>query len=140
MAASKVAIVTGAGSGIGRASALALQSAGYSVALAGRRIAELEKTRRHGKSIRRQNVSGSHRCQRPAVRHSLFAQGSRTVRPSRCPLQHAGLNAPGIPIEDLPYETWTAIVNVNLTGAFLCAQAAFKQMKDQNPRGGPPHQ
>jgi NAD(P)-dependent dehydrogenase (short-subunit alcohol dehydrogenase family) len=129
----RIAIVTGAGSGIGRASALALQAAGYAVVLAGRRAAELEKTAAQAGGntlVVPTDVSD------PNSVNALFARTKEVYRRLDVLFNNAGLNAPGIPIEDLPYETWTAIVNVNLTGAFLCAQAAFRMMKDQTPRGG----
>jgi Short-chain alcohol dehydrogenase of unknown specificity len=136
MAASRIAIVTGAGSGIGRASALALQSAGYSVALAGRRIAELEKTAAMASPSGGKMLPVRTDVSDPLSVNALFAQVAEQFGRLDVLFNNAGLNAPGVPIEDLPYETWSAIVNVNLTGAFLCAQAAFKMMKDQIPRGG----
>ena len=135
-ATSRIAIVTGAGSGIGRASALALQSAGYSVALAGRRIAELEKTAAMANPSGGKMLPVRTDVSDPLSVNALFGQVIEQFGRLDVLFNNAGLNSPGIPIEDLPYETWTAIVNVNLTGAFLCAQAAFKLMKDQIPRGG----
>ena len=132
----RIALVTGAGSGIGRASALALQSAGYSVALAGRRPAELEKTAALANPSGGKMLAVATDVSKPESVNALFAAVKATFGRLDVLFNNAGLNAPGIPIEDLPFETWSAIVNVNLTGAFLCAQAAFKMMKDQNPRGG----
>ncbi len=132
----RIALVTGAGSGIGRAASLALQAAGYSVVVAGRRAEPLEKT------IAMANGSGGKMLAVPAdvaspeSVNALFARVKETFGRLDVLFNNAGLNAPGIPIEDLPFETWSAIVNVNLTGAFLCAQAAFRLMKDQEPRGG----
>ena len=132
----RIALVTGAGSGIGRAAALALQAAGYSVVLAGRRGAELEKTAamadKSGGAMRAVPTDVS----QPESVNALFARIKQEFGRLDVLFNNAGLNAPGIPIEDLTFEQWTAIVNVNLTGAFLCAQAAFKLMKEQNPRGG----
>src|SRR5436190_10649672 len=132
----RIALVTGAGSGIGRAAALALQAAGYSVVLAGRRKTELEKTAamatESGGVMRAVPTDVS----QPDSVNALFAGIKQEFGRLDVLFNNAGLNAPGIPIEDLTFEQWTAIVNVNLTGAFLCAQAAFKLMKDQNPRGG----
>lgn len=132
----RIALVTGAGSGIGRAAALALQAAGYSVVLAGRRGAELEKTAamadKSGGAMRAVPTDVS----QPESVNALFARIKHEFGRLDVLFNNAGLNAPGIPIEDLTFEQWTAIVNVNLTGAFLCAQAAFKLMKEQNPRGG----
>jgi len=132
----RIALVTGAGSGIGRAAALALQAAGYSVVLAGRRKAELEKT-----AAMASESGGAMRAiptdvSQPDSVNALFARIKQEFGRLDVLFNNAGLNAPGIPIEELTFEQWSAIVNVNLTGAFLCAQAAFKLMKDQNPRGG----
>ncbi|MGH9722907.1 MAG: SDR family oxidoreductase [Bryobacteraceae bacterium] len=132
----RVALVTGAGSGIGRASAVALQSAGYAVVLAGRRGAELEKTAAMGSASGRKMVAAPADVSRPESVNALFARTKEEFGRLDVLFNNAGLNAPGIPIEDLPFETWSSIVNVNLTGAFLCAQAAFRLMKDQDPRGG----
>jgi NAD(P)-dependent dehydrogenase (short-subunit alcohol dehydrogenase family) len=129
----RIALVTGAGSGIGRAAALALQSAGYAVVLAGRRAAELEKTAAAGAG--RTLVVPTDVSQPESVK-ALFDKVRSEFGRLDVLFNNAGLNAPGIPIEDLPFETWTSIVNVNLTGAFLCAQAAFRLMKEQTPQGG----
>jgi len=132
----KIALVTGAGSGIGRASALALNAAGYSVALAGRRFEELEKTAAMaGKSGGRMLPVAAY-VSKPESVNALFSKVKEEFGRLDVLFNNAGLNAPGIPIEDLPLEKWTAIVDVNLTGAFLCAQAAYRMMKDQEPRGG----
>ena len=131
-------MVTGAGSGIGRAAALALHAAGYSIVLSGRRAAPLEQT-----AARAQSSSGGAimmvvpaDVSQPESVNALFAKTKERFGRLDVLFNNAGLNAPGIPIEDLPFETWSAIVNVNLTGAFLCAQAAFRMMKDQRPQGG----
>jgi NAD(P)-dependent dehydrogenase (short-subunit alcohol dehydrogenase family) len=133
---SRIAVVTGAGSGIGRASALALQTAGYSVVLAGRRPAELEKTAAMGDTSGGRMLAIPTDVSKPEDVNALFSRVKTEFGRLDVLFNNAGLNAPGIPIEDLPFETWCSIVNVNLTGAFLCAQAAFRLMKDQNPRGG----
>jgi NAD(P)-dependent dehydrogenase (short-subunit alcohol dehydrogenase family) len=132
----KIALVTGAGSGIGRASALALQTAGYSVVLAGRRIGELEKTAESADPAGGGMLTVPADVSQPASVNALFHEIGEQFGRLDVLFNNAGLNAPGIPIEDLPFETWQAIVDVNLTGAFLCAQAAFRMMKDQSPRGG----
>jgi NAD(P)-dependent dehydrogenase (short-subunit alcohol dehydrogenase family) len=132
----KIALVTGAGSGIGRAASLALQSAGYSVVLAGRRSAELEKTAAMREPSGGRMLPIPTDVSQPESVDALFAKVKQEFGRLDVLFNNAGLNAPGIPIEDLTFETWTAIVNVNLTGAFLCAQAAFRLMKDQDPRGG----
>ena len=132
----RIALVTGAGSGIGRASALALHAAGYSVVLAGRRVAELEKTAAKADGGAGRMVVVGTDVSKPDSVNALFAKVKAEFGRLDVVFNNAGLNAPGIPIEDLPFEKWTAIVDVNLTGVFLCAQAAFRMMKDQNPRGG----
>lgn len=129
----KIALVTGAGSGIGRASALALSAAGYSVVLAGRRVPALEETAAmaHGTAVVVQaDVSI------PDSVNALFERVRQAFGRLDVLFNNAGLNAPGIPIEDMTFEIWSSLVSVNLTGAFLCAQAAFRMMKDQDPRGG----
>jgi NAD(P)-dependent dehydrogenase (short-subunit alcohol dehydrogenase family) len=131
----RFALVTGAGSGIGRASALALSRAGYTVALAGRRLAALEETAAMAeRGAPMLPISAD--VSAPDSVNALFACVKQEFGRLDVLFNNAGLNAPGIPIEDLPYETWKSIVEVNLTGAFLCAQAAFRLMKDQTPRGG----
>jgi NAD(P)-dependent dehydrogenase (short-subunit alcohol dehydrogenase family) len=129
-------VVTGAGSGIGRAASLALQSAGYDVVLAGRRASELEKTSAMADSAGGRMLSVPTDVSQPEAVNALFSRAKEEFGRLDVLFNNAGLNAPGIPIEDLPFETWSALVNVNLTGAFLCAQAAFRLMKDQSPRGG----
>lgn len=128
--------MTGAGSGIGRAASLALQRAGYHVVLAGRRLAELEKTAAMADASGGEMLAVQADVSVPDSVNALFAQVKQKFGRLDVLFNNAGLNAPGIPIEDLSYETWTSIVNVNLTGAFLSAQAAFRMMKDQVPRGG----
>ena len=130
----KVAIVTGAGSGIGRAVALALASAGYSVSLAGRRIAELEQTASMAPGGNLLAVATDVR--QPDSIRALFATTHETFGRLDVLFNNAGVNAPGIPFENLSYEQWCEVVNVNLTGAFLCAQEAFRLMKSQQPSGG----
>jgi NAD(P)-dependent dehydrogenase (short-subunit alcohol dehydrogenase family) len=132
----KIALVTGAGSGIGRASALALQAAGYSVALAGRRAAELEKTAAQADQNGGRMLCIQSDVANPDSVDALFARIKQELGRLDVLFNNAGLNAPGIPIEDMPYEKWRAVVDVNLTGVFLCGQAAFRIMKDQDPRGG----
>jgi NAD(P)-dependent dehydrogenase (short-subunit alcohol dehydrogenase family) len=132
----KIALVTGAGSGIGRAVSLALQAAGYTVVLAGRRAAELERT-----AASSDLAGGSFLCvptdvSQPDSVRALFAQTSDAFGRLDLLFNNAGTSTPGIPTEDLTFEQWTTVVNVNLTGAFLCAQEAIKLMKSQTPRGG----
>jgi NAD(P)-dependent dehydrogenase (short-subunit alcohol dehydrogenase family) len=135
-AASKIALVTGAGSGIGRAVALSLQSAGYSVAAAGRRLAELERTAALAVPGTGRIVSIPTDVGNPDSVRALFAEIRRLFGRLDVLFNNAGISAPGIPFEDISFEQWSAVVNVNLTGAFLCAQEAFRLMKEQSPRGG----
>jgi NAD(P)-dependent dehydrogenase (short-subunit alcohol dehydrogenase family) len=128
----KVALVTGAGIGIGRAASLALHAAGYSVVLAGRRAAELERTA--AASDRMLPVPTD--ISQPDSVRELFARTKEAFGRLDVLFNNAGIGAPGIPMEDLTYEQWNAVVAVNLTGAFLCAQEAIKLMKAQQPRGG----
>jgi len=130
----KIALVTGAGSGIGQAVALALQGAGYSVVLAGRRAAELEKTAALASADRMLPVPTD--VSQPQSVAALFARTKETFGRLDVLFNNAGTSAPGIPMEDLTYEQWNKVVGVNLTGAFLCAQQAIKLMKAQQPRGG----
>jgi NAD(P)-dependent dehydrogenase (short-subunit alcohol dehydrogenase family) len=132
----RFALVTGAGSGIGRASALALHHAGYRVALGGRRLEPLEKTAATGDADGPAMIPIVADVSLPDSVNALFARIKQEFGRLDVLFNNAGLNAPGIPIEDLPFETWKSIVDVNLTGAFLCAQAAFRMMKGQAPRGG----
>lgn len=131
----KVAIVTGAGSGIGRAVALALLEEGYAVVLAGRRREPLDATARMAASESRALVVPTDVTDPASVR-SLFARTREAFGRLDLLFNNAGINAPGIPLEDLTYEQWKAVVDTNLTGAFLCTQEAFRLMKSQVPRGG----
>jgi NAD(P)-dependent dehydrogenase (short-subunit alcohol dehydrogenase family) len=136
MITGKTALVTGAGSGIGRAAALALQSAGYSVALAGRRDAELRRTAALANPSGGKMLAVPTDVSSPDSVRALFAGIRETFGRLDVLFNNAGANAPGIPMEDLTYEQWSAVVGVNLTGAFLCAQEAIKIMKAQDPQGG----
>ena len=129
----KIALVTGAGSGIGRAVSLALQDAGYSVVLAGRRAADWTH-RRHGPP-RRPDAAVPTDVAEPDTVRALFAAAGTFGRLDLL-FNNAGMGAPAIPMEDLTFEQWNAVVAVNLTGAFLCAQEAIRIMKAQEPRGG----
>jgi NADP-dependent 3-hydroxy acid dehydrogenase YdfG len=134
-ATTKVAVVTGAGSGIGRASALALLEAGYCVALAGRRKDALDETAAAGKAPER-TLAVATDVARPDQVGALFEQTVSRFGRIDVLFNNAGTNAPGILFEDLTFEKWQAVVDANLTGSFLCAQAAFRAMKGQDPRGG----
>jgi NAD(P)-dependent dehydrogenase (short-subunit alcohol dehydrogenase family) len=131
----KIAIVTGAGSGIGRAVSLALESDGYSVVLAGRRAEELEKTATHARRRDSMMVVPTDVTKPESVR-ALFKKTAEAFGRLDLLFNNAGAGAPGVPMEDLSFEQWTSVVDVNLTGAFLCAQEAIKIMKAQQPRGG----
>jgi NAD(P)-dependent dehydrogenase (short-subunit alcohol dehydrogenase family) len=132
----KIAIVTGAGSGIGRAVALALQTAGYSVALAGRRLAELEQTATQANQSGGGMLPVATDVRQPDSVRALFRATVEKFGRLDVLFNNAGINAPGIPMEELSYEQWSDVVNVNLTGSFLCAQEAIRQMKSQQPKGG----
>jgi len=135
-AASPVAIVTGGGTGIGKAVALALGGAGYSVVIAGRRRAAIEATAREGVSAGMRIVAVASDVSDPASVRELFAQAKLAFGRLDLLFNNAGQAAPSIPLEDLTIDQWRAVVDVNLTGAFLCTQEAFKLMKSQTPRGG----
>ena len=132
----KVALVTGAGSGIGRASALALQQNGYHVVLAGRRSEELDKTAAAAASGGGKMLAVPTDVGDPASVVALFARAKETFGRLDVLFNNAGMGAPPVDLEDLPVQTWKQVVDVNLTGSFLCAQEAIKIMKAQNPMGG----
>jgi len=132
----KVALVTGAGSGIGRASALALLNAGYKVVLAGRRLDALQQT---------VTLAGAHGPNAlpvaadltdPAAVKALFAATAKAFGRLDVLFNNAGTGAPAIPLDELSFEQWKTVVDINLTGVFLCTQEAFRMMKNQTPRGG----
>jgi NAD(P)-dependent dehydrogenase (short-subunit alcohol dehydrogenase family) len=131
----KVAIVTGAGSGVGKAVGLALLREGYHVSLAGRRKDALETVAAQADDARsRALVVPTDVCDPQAIR-ALFAQTKSAFGRLDLLFNNAGIGAAGL-LEDLSVEQWKAVVDTNLTGSFLCTQEAFKIMKDQNPRGG----
>ncbi len=131
----KVALVTGAGSGIGRCVALALSQEGYAVALAGRRGEALAETAAAAVAGRRTLVVPTDVTDPASVR-ALFAQVKAVFGRLDLLFNNAGISAPAVPLETLTFEQWRAVVDTNLTGPFLCTQEAFKLMKDQQPRGG----
>ena len=132
----KIAVVTGAGSGIGRASAHALLEAGWNVVLGGRRRSMLEETAAlAGMSPPRTLVVPTN-IRDPAQVQGLFAAVKNTYGRIDLLFNNAGTSTRGIPFEELTYEQWMTVVQTNLTGAFLCAQHAFRMMKEQDPRGG----
>jgi NAD(P)-dependent dehydrogenase (short-subunit alcohol dehydrogenase family) len=132
----KIAVVTGAGTGIGRSVAVALMQEGYSVALAGRRREPLEATAEAGKASGARALIVPTDVADPASVRALFEKTREAFGRLDLLFNNAGLGAPAVPIEDLTFEQWKAVVDVNLTGAFLCTQEAVRLMKSQTPRGG----
>src|SRR5215471_5939394 len=131
----KVAIVTGAGTGIGKAVSLALLKDGYRVALAGRRKEPLEKAvAESGAGTRALAVPTD--VSDPQSIRALFAKTKEVFGRLDLLFNNAGIGAPGVPMEDLTFEQWKAVVDINLTGVFLCTQEAIKLMKSQDPKGG----
>jgi NAD(P)-dependent dehydrogenase (short-subunit alcohol dehydrogenase family) len=130
----KIAIVTGAGSGIGRATALALVREGYRVVLAGRRLDALEETASQGDRDRTLAIPTD--LSDPVSVDALFEKTKISFGRLDLLFNNAGSGAPPIPLEDLTLEQWRKVIDVNLTGAFLCTQGAFRLMKAQTPMGG----
>ena len=130
----KVALVTGAGSGVGRSAALALARDGYAVVLSGRRKEMLEAVALEASGAKTLVVPSD--VGDPAAVRELFARAKREFGRLDVLFNNAGIGAPPVPMEDLTYEQWKAVVDTNLTGTFLCTQEAIKIMKDQSPRGG----
>jgi NAD(P)-dependent dehydrogenase (short-subunit alcohol dehydrogenase family) len=130
----KVALVTGAGTGIGRAVALALLEDGYRVVLAGRRSEPLDAVAKESATERALAVATD--VSRPESVNALFATIQQTFGRLDVLFNNAGVSGIGSSFEDIGFEQWQNIVNINLTGSFLCAQGAFKLMKDQLPQGG----
>jgi NAD(P)-dependent dehydrogenase (short-subunit alcohol dehydrogenase family) len=132
----KIALVTGAGSGIGRACALALLRAGYHVVLAGRRADALQGTIAAAGADGARMLAVPTDVGDPASVKALFAKTKETYGRLDVLFNNAGMGTPAVPIEELSYEQWSAVVAVNLTGPFLCTQEAFRLMKSQSPQGG----
>jgi NAD(P)-dependent dehydrogenase (short-subunit alcohol dehydrogenase family) len=135
MPVEKSAVVTGASAGIGRASAIALAKAGYAVGIVGRRKNELEETAKLAGAGAKMLVL-AHDVGKPDEVKALFAKVKQEFGRLDLLFNNAGMGAPAIPMEDLTYEQWSAVVAVNLTGPFLCTQEAIKIMKAQQPKGG----
>ena len=135
-AMSKVVIVTGAGTGIGRSVALAFLREGYSVALAGRRAELLQDTAKESGAAGSRALVVPTNVSDPSAVRLLFAKTKEAFGRLDVLFNNAGTGAPAVPLEDLTYEQWQSVVDVNLTGAFLCTQEAFRLMKTQSPRGG----
>ena len=136
MSGEKIAVVTGAGTGVGRAAALALMGAGYTVALAGRRKAPLEEVARTGAAGGGRSLVVPADIAEPASVAALFATVRERFARLDVLFNNAGIGAPAVPMEELPFEKWKAVVDTNLTGTFLCTQEAIRIMKQQAPRGG----
>ena len=130
----KIALITGAGSNIGRAVALGLAAAGWSLVLAGRRLGELEQTAALAGDVPWLAVATDVR--QPAQVAQLFTALEQRFGRLDLLFNNAGVNVPGVPFEELTDEQWDQVVGVNLTGAFLCARAAYRLMKAQTPQGG----
>jgi len=132
---SRVAVVTGGGSGIGRSTALAFLRSGYSVVLAGRRSELLNQTLNdagdRGSILAVPTDVGD-----PVAVHALFARTREVFGRLDVLFNNAGISGPGVPFENLTFEQWQSVVRVNLNGVFLCAQEAYRMMKDQTPPGG----
>ncbi|WP_414664234.1 SDR family oxidoreductase [Horticoccus sp. 23ND18S-11] len=132
----KIALVTGAGSGIGRACAHALLQTGFTVVLAGRRREPLEATLRDSGRPESEGLVVPADVADPASVGALFEQVRARFGRLDLLFNNAGINVPNVAIDDLSFEQWRHVIDINLTGAFLCAQAAFRLMKTQTPRGG----
>jgi NAD(P)-dependent dehydrogenase (short-subunit alcohol dehydrogenase family) len=132
----KVAIKTGAGTGIGNRTALALLKEGYSIVLAGRLVESLDSTAAEAGSAASRTLVVPTDVGDPAAVQALFAKTKERFGRLDLLFNNAGTSAPPIPLEDLTYEQWKSVVDVNLTGAFLCTQEAFRIMKSQDPMGG----
>ena len=127
----KVAIVTGGGTGVGKRTVLALLREGYSVALAGRRMKPLERTLSEGKSFGSQGLIVATDVREPSSVADLFARTNEKFGRLDLLFNNAGVSGPPELLEDLTYDQWRTVVDINLTGTFLCIQEAFKLMKNQ---------
>ena len=136
MSTDRFALITGGGLGVGKASALALARAGWNVALAGRRLDPLAAAAREIESMGRRSFAHSCDVGDPDAVAALFAAIEKEFGRLDLLFNNAGVNAPGVPMEDLTYAQWKMVVDANLTGASLCAQGAIRLMKRQTPRGG----
>ena len=132
----RIALVTGAGSGIGRATALALLDAGWSVVLAGRRAEPLQALVDAAQARGQRALAVPTDVTDPASVEALFAQIEREFGRLDVLFNNAGVNAPAVPMDELPLEKWFSVLNTNVTGVFLCARAAFGLMRRQTPQGG----
>lgn len=132
----KIAVVTGAGSGIGKQVAIGLLQNGYSVALAGRQTEKLEAAAREAAESATRALVVPTDVTSPSSVGALFEKVKESFGRLDLLFNNAGIFTPGVPLEDLTFDQWKAAVDTNLTGSFLCAQQAFRIMKSQDPRGG----
>ena len=132
----KVAIITGAGSGIGKATALAFLGDGYRVAFAGRRKEALDSAIAEAGADASRAIAVPTDVSDASAVSNLFSKTRDSFGRVDVVFNNAGINAPGVPLEELTLDQWKAVVDINLTGMFLCIQEAFRAMKDQDPRGG----
>ena len=135
-ASAKIALVTGAGTGVGRAVAIALAKAGYNLVLAGRRKEMLDKVSAEINAVGAQALSVPTDVSKREQILALFATVKSSFGRLDLLFNNAGIGAPAVPMEELPYETWKKVVDTNLTGMFVCTQEAIKIMKAQQPKGG----
>jgi NAD(P)-dependent dehydrogenase (short-subunit alcohol dehydrogenase family) len=136
MSENRIALVTGAGSGIGRAAALALHHAGFSIVLAGRRASEIEKTAAMAARTGGRILTTPTDVSQPDSVKELFERIREEFGRLDVLFNNAGINVPAIPMDELTFEQWNSVVAINLTGSFLCAQEAIRLMKSQDPKGG----
>jgi len=132
----KIALVTGAGSGIGRAVALALVADGYKVVVTGRRIEPLQELEVIAREQGGEVLAVSSDVRDPASVEALFATIEEVYGRVDVLFNNAGVNAPAVPVDELPVENWLNVINTNVTGVFLCSRAAFGLMRKQSPQGG----
>jgi NAD(P)-dependent dehydrogenase (short-subunit alcohol dehydrogenase family) len=135
-AGDRIALITGAGSGIGQATALAFLNDGYHVVLSGRHKESLDETASMAGSAGKDALAVTADVTDPASVHALFTRAHEVFGRLDVLFNNAGISAPAVPLENLLYEQWMAVIATNLTGAFLCTQEAFRIMKAQSPRGG----
>ncbi|GAC1561827.1 MAG: SDR family oxidoreductase [Beijerinckiaceae bacterium] len=136
MSEAKVAVVTGAGTGVGKATTLALMQAGWDVVLAGRRRELVEAVAKEGAASGRKALAVPTDVADPDSVKALFAETEKAFGRLDLLFNNAGIGAPGVDLDELPVATWKSVVDINLTGSFLCTQQAFRIMKTQSPRGG----
>jgi NAD(P)-dependent dehydrogenase (short-subunit alcohol dehydrogenase family) len=133
---SKVALITGAGTGVGKAAVLALAGAGYSISLVGRRREALDAAAAEAKALGAKTLVSPADVSQPDQIRSAFDAAVAAFGRIDVVFNNAGVGAPGVPLEDLTFEQWKTVVDINLTGVFLGMQNAFRVMKAQTPRGG----